>query len=448
MRTTRSLRGIGAVAIATALVAACGGTPEGGPGQVEGSASDAPEGATTVTFWQTQFTDEENEWYEGVVDDFNASQDEIFVEYSLIPGDAWDQRLTAAQAAGNAPDVYTQSYGNIPDGARTGQLMSVTDLISADAWSDLQDNVLEMVTVDGEQYGYPLLVEPSAVLYYRTDLFEEAGIEGPPTTWDELIDYANRLSSDEVFGVRLATAASDLTWSTWGYQQNVAGHWPINDDWSAPANNEDYIPLFDVFRELFSTGALPPSDGLPYADGAPFGDGRYAMMANGSWAGGQLLAQYPEIVENVAVAAMPTFDGGTGQTTATLGGWTLVVDGKTDTPDEAGQFIEWVLGGDIENVLPFFEATAYSKVSPRTSVADAIAADPSVADVNPWNATIQEDIVPFAVAEPTYPYSIQLAMGEAIEAAMQGASNEDVIRDLNSKIQTEIDNQGLAGSGS
>ena len=292
--------------------------------------------------------------------------------------------------------------------------MALTDLIGAEAWDDIQPNVRESVTVDGEEYAYPLLVEPSTVLYYHTDLFEAAGIEGQPTSWDEFIDYANQLSTDEVFGIRLAQTAPDLSWSTWGYQWNVAGHLPISDDWSEPAANADYARMLQAFQDLFASGALPPGDGAGYPDASAFGDGQYAMMANGSWAASQLLADYPDLVPNVAVAAMPSFSGQPGETTAMLGGWTWVVDGKSGVPEEVAGFIEWALGGDTENVVPFFESTVFSKVSPRISVAEAIN------EINPWNATIQEDIVPFAKPEPVYPFNVSLAMGEAIEAAMQG----------------------------
>lgn len=450
-RTRRTMGAMSAIAAAGLVLTACSGTPEGGPGDTgepggENGDSDAPTGAVEVTFWQTQYTDEENEWYEGVVDEFNDAQDDIFINHTIVPGDAWDQRMTAAQAAGNQPDVRTVNYGDISDGARTGQITSLADLIDSAAWDDLEDNVREMVTYDGEEYAYPLLVEPSAVLYYRTDLFEEAGLDGPPTTWDELVDYADQLTDDTTFGLRLAQNAGDMAWSTWGYQWNVAGHLPISDDWSEPQATQDYAPLLQAFQDMFASGAIPPADGGGYPEASPFGEGRYAMMANGSWAASELLADYPDLVDDVAVAAMPSFSGQPGETTATLGGWTLVVDGASDVPEEAAAFIEWALGGDVDVLVPFFESTVFSKVSPRISVAEAIAEHPDVDEINPWNAVIQEDIVPYAQAEPQYPWGVSLAMGEAIEMAMQGTPVDEALEYADSEIQTEIDNSDLAGS--
>ena len=144
---------------------------------------------------------------------------------------------------------------------------------------------------------------------------------------------------------------------------------------------------------------------------------------------------------------MPSFDGQSGQTTATLGGWTLVADGGSERSEEGAAFIEWALGGDPENVIPFFEVSAYSKVSPRISVAEQIADIPDIDEVNPWNVTVQEEVVPFAEAEPTYPFNVSLAMGEAIEEAMQGTPVNEALAGANTKIEREIEASGLCGTG-
>jgi multiple sugar transport system substrate-binding protein len=444
------------------LAAACGsGTPgeeagdnnnADGDNEAEDNSGDTDDGGdvANITFWQQDFQDQENDWYEALVDDFNAAHDDIQVKIEVVPADAWEERLTAAQAAGSAPDVRTMNYGGIRDAASASEIAPVTSLISADAWADVKENVLPLVTIDGEQYGYPLLVEPSAVLYYRTDLFEEAGLDpnSPPQTWDELVDYAEQLTNDEVFGLRLAQNAIDASWSTWGYQYNVGGL-PISDDWSTPQADDRHKPLLQAFKDLADSGALPPPDGIGYPDATPFGDGKFAMMANGSWAASLLINDYPDLVENIAVAPMPSFDGQSGQTTSTLGGWTLVVDGKSDDAQAAATFIEWAIGGEPENVSSFFEITKFSKTPTRTSVDEAVNALPDADTVNPWQATIAADVVPYAQGEPTYPWDVSLAMGEAIEAVMfGGVSVDDALADANDKIQAAIDNHGIAGAGS
>lgn len=461
MRMTTRRRGrlaVGTIAAAMVLTACGSGTPNT-PADEDNDNSesndDANDGSSSegdvaeIKFWHQDFQDQENEWYKSLVDSFNAEHDDIEVTLEVVPADAWDQKMNAAQAAGNAPDVRTLNYGLIFDAVRTSEIKPLSSLISEEAWSDVHDNVLELVTVDGEQYAYPLLVEPSAVLYYRTDLFEEAGLdpEQPPSTWDELIDYANQLTSDEVFGIRLAQNSVDMSWSTWGYQYNLGGL-PISDDWSSPAADDRYEPMLQAWQDLFDSGALPPADETGYADATPFGQGKYAMMANGSWAASLLINDFPELVDDIAVAPMPSFSGDPSAPTATLGGWTLVVDGNSEHEEAAATFIEWALGGDPENVTSFFEVTKYSKSPARKSVDEAVMSNPDAASVNPWASTVAEEIVPNAAGEPYYPWDVSLAMGEALEAAMQGTSPNDALAEANDKIQKVIDDQDLANAGS
>lgn len=463
---TRIRRGgraaVTAIAV-TMLAAACGSgtpnTPAGGDddgGEAnnnenagDDAASEDGGAVTQIRFWQQQFQDEENQWYKQLVDEFNAAHDDIQVKIEVVPADAWEQKMKAAQAAGNAPDVRTMNYGLIANAARTSQIKPLGSLISDEAWNDVHDNVLELVTVDGEHYAYPLLVEPSSVLWYRTDLFEAAGLDPdqPPTTWEELADYANQLTNDEVFGIRLAQNSADMAWSTWGYQYNLGGL-PISDDWTTAQADNRYEPMLQAWQDLFASGALPPADEVGYADATPFGQGKYAMMANGSWAASLLINDYPELVDKVAVAPMPSFSDDPTAPTATLGGWTLVVDGNSEEEEAAASFIEWALGGDPENVTPFFEVTKYSKSPARKSVDEAVMADPDAASVNPWASTIAEEIVPNAAGEPYYPWDISLAMGEALEAAMQGTSPGDALAEANDKIQKVINDQDLASAGS
>lgn len=447
MRTRRNrYLGLAGVALsATLLATACGsGTP--GQSADEGNDNEGGDGPIVVDFWQQKFTDQEDAWYKEKIAEFNASQDEIEIKHQIVPGDAWDQKMKAAQAAGNAPDIYTLNYNKVPPFARLDQIKPLSDLIPAEKWEDLQDNIRDAVTVDGQEFAFPMLVEPSTVLYYRKDLFEAANLDpdAPPTTWAELIDYGQKLTTNGVFGFSIAQVAVELGWSSWGLQQNAAGQWPISDDWShAQATNADYKPLLQFYQDLYSQGIMPQQALAPYPDAAPFGEGKIAMMANGSWAGSQLLNDFPDLVDNVGVAPMPSIDGDPAKPTATLGGWTLVVDGKSDQDQAAADFIAWLLAGDPEILVDYFATTKWSKFSPRTSVDEAIAAHPDSGE-NPWRQIIADEIVPQSPPEPTYDWGVSLAFGEAIEKALRGGDIDAALQEANDKIDKVIADLGLA----
>ena len=335
--------------------------------------------AVNITFWQQKFEDYQQAWFKKEVDTFNSSQSKVHVNYLVVPSDTWTQKLQAAQAAGTQPDVVTTNYGAIAAGVVNGQFTALDDLMPASAFADIKDNVKSFVTVDGKHYAYPMLVEPSTVLYYRTDLVKAAGLDpaSPPKTWDQLVQWATKLTQGNVKGMTIASAAPDLGWSSWGLQFNACGYLPITDDWSkARATDPCYTNLLNFYKTLYQNKLMPQTPKVGYPDASPYGNGEVAMMADGSWAIGQLKNDFPKMIAKTAVAAFPSFDGDGSKTTATLGGWTLTVDAKSKNAQASADFINWLLAGDPAIMASFFKASGYSKFTVRTSVDQALGQRP------------------------------------------------------------------------
>ncbi|WP_166351995.1 ABC transporter substrate-binding protein [Phytoactinopolyspora limicola] len=450
-----------ALAVGAGLVlAACGsgtpGQPAGGNDPTSGGNDPTSDGdvggddaatAVVVEMWQNQFSEADNAWYKSKVDAFNAAQDDVQVKLTVVPGDAWEQKLKAAQAAGNAPDLYTMNYSAVLPKARNGELAPITDLIDADRWADLDERFLDAVTEGAEHYAYPMLYEPSSLLFYRTDLFEQAGLDpdSPPESWAELIDAATALKAAHSGIVAFQTAQTgiELSWSTWGLQINATGHFPISDDWSTSlADDDGYRQLLETYQRLAADGLLAKQPLSPYGDAQPLGEGKLAMMATGSWAISQLLLDYPDIIDDIQVAPLPSLDGDLTKTTGTLGGWSLGVDAKSEHPTEAARAISWLLAEDVDVPLDYFDGTNYTKFSPRVSVTEAIAERDT--SVNPWLDVMTEEVVPYQVLEPTYDWEVSLAFGAAMEKALQGQDIEDALETAHADITKLIADLGLA----
>ncbi|MBA2718304.1 MAG: sugar ABC transporter substrate-binding protein [Chloroflexi bacterium] len=442
--------------VVAVLASACGASTKPSASSDTPATSTAPgsSGAATgpkveVTFWQHQFEDYQQAWFKKEVAAFNAAHPAIEVKYTVVPADAWDAKIKAAQAAGKAPDILTTNYGGIKPGIVNGQFAKLDGLIKPEAFADIADNVKGFVSAkDGGYYAYPMLVEPSTVLYYRKDLFTAAGLDPakPPTTWDELISDARALTKGGVYGMNIAQTAPDLGWSSWGLQYNAAGHLPIADDWSAPkATDPAYKKLLQLYQTLYTQKLMPPEATFPYADVSFYGQGKVAMTAGGSWEIGQLSADFKQTLANTAVAAFPSVDGDATKPTATLGGWTLTVDAKSKVQQQAADFVSWLLAGDPAIMTDFFKTAGYSKYSPRASVAAALAADPD-ASSNPYLAIVSKDVLPFAKAEPAYPFDVSLAFSTAIEKAMKGSDIDAALGEADKAIADVIAKQKLAGT--
>lgn len=430
---------------ATMVLSACG---SGTPGVSKEDDQAGADGKIVIDFWSQQFEEFQTDWEKKWVKEYNDSQDEVQIKLTVIPGDAWEQKMKAAQAAGNAPDVYTISYGNIAPGVADGALTELNGLLPDAAIDDLEDNVKDFVTVKDKQYAYPWNVEPSTVLFYRKDLYEAAGLDpdSPPKDWNELLENSRKLTKDKVFGITTASIADDLLWSSWGLQYNVADKLPMADDWSkAEATNPEYERLAKFYATLYQDGSMPKQPLAPYPDGAPLGTGKVAQQVSGSWVIGQLRNDYPDMLDKIAVAPMPSWDGDPSRPTSTLGGWSLAVDAKSENPQQAADFINYLLAEDEDIMLDYFKATGFSKFSGRTSVTEAIAADPDGKD-DPYRAIIADQVVANGRPEGTYPADLSKHFASAIEKSMKGTDPKQALAEAQEKMDSYISKYELAGT--
>ncbi|MEU8349441.1 extracellular solute-binding protein, partial [Streptomyces sp. NPDC048845] len=113
-------------ALPLAATAACtGGGEDNTPAARGGSGGRRP---VRVTFWSALRGSQE------VVDAFNSTHDRVQVDFQQIPsgGQGGYAKLSNAARAGNAPDVATIEYPQVPGFAIDGVARDITDLVGDD----------------------------------------------------------------------------------------------------------------------------------------------------------------------------------------------------------------------------------------------------------------------------------------------------------------------------
>ncbi|MBN9140778.1 MAG: extracellular solute-binding protein [Micrococcales bacterium] len=165
-------------------------------------------------------------------------------------------------------------------------------------------------------------------------------------------------------------------------------------------------------------------------------------MANGSWGISLLLNSYPDVIDKLGVAAMPTIDGDPSRSSATLGGWTIGVDANSKKQELAASAISWLLAEDTSVPKQYFIDTKFTKLSPRMSVAAELAEDPAKS-VNPFYDVLVES-TKSAILEPTYDWQVSFAMGTALEKAMLGGDIHEAQAEADAAITKVIADLKLA----
>jgi multiple sugar transport system substrate-binding protein len=127
---------------------------------------------------------EEIEPEEQFVEFFNAQQNEIILVPEIVDNEVASDTLKTEIASGDAPDLLG------PVGVRgtnefKGTFLDLTDHLAIYDMSDFSDGAIKgWTTPDDGLIGLSIGVHPSAI-YINKDLFDEAGLDYPPTSYDE-----------------------------------------------------------------------------------------------------------------------------------------------------------------------------------------------------------------------------------------------------------------------
>lgn len=93
--------------------------------QAEAPAASSPR---VVTFWSL-FTGGDGEFFDAIIEAFNASHTDIQLKNDMVKFDDYYTKLTAALAAGNAPDLVVCHQGNMLPYVEAGQLLALDDYL-------------------------------------------------------------------------------------------------------------------------------------------------------------------------------------------------------------------------------------------------------------------------------------------------------------------------------
>lgn len=216
----------------------------------------------TVTFWHA-LGGEHGTILQGLVDEFNASQDQVRVELAYQGGySTLMQKLMAAVAAGDPPTM-AGSYNNwttifIDAGAIVPVERFVRDPevgLSSEELADFFPAFLEANTWDGVLYSLPFN-KSVQILYYNKDLLDQAGVP-VPSTMEELARAAQAVK--EATGVAGFAMRPDVDTFA-AFLRAFGGRWL--DDGGMPAfAGEAGVKALTFIRDLAAGGAAYAFDG-------------------------------------------------------------------------------------------------------------------------------------------------------------------------------------------
>ncbi|GEC04289.1 sugar-binding protein [Streptomyces spinoverrucosus] len=189
-RRTSAAVALGAALALTAT--ACGDDGSGGGGEgAEGS------GTGKIVFWDNNGGVRTDIW-KVIIADFEKANPDIEVEYVGIPSTDVQSKYDTAIQGGGLPDVGGVGAAMLAGIAAQDALEPLEDRLAKSSLNGkLNEDMVESVKVAGGSDDNMFTIPTSAnngTLYYRTDLFEKAGLDAP-TTWDSFYESAEKLTN-------------------------------------------------------------------------------------------------------------------------------------------------------------------------------------------------------------------------------------------------------------
>jgi multiple sugar transport system substrate-binding protein len=328
-----------AALVAALVVAGCGRDDDGA--DAGGGPEPIDDGPATgeITVWAMGTEGEE---LGALADEFMAENPDADVRVTPVPWDAAHQKITGAIASGETPDVSMIGTTWMGEFAQTGALdPTPTDLIDQ---SSFFEGAWQTAVVDGMSYGVPWYVE-TRLIYYRTDLAEEAGIAEPPQTWDELKQFARAMQegAGAEWGIYLQPGGTGSWQSVLPFAWSNGAEVSTGDSFTL--DTPEMTEGLEYYQSFFTEG-LSPTDLL--VDGAleqGFVDGSIGAFVSGPWHVGILADQGGEdFADSYSVARMPQQESAT----SFVGGSDLGVFRDSDNRDGAWKFVAWLSRPEVQ----------------------------------------------------------------------------------------------------
>lgn len=357
----KALLRTGAALVALSLAAAgCGfGDDEGDDGD-----------SSTIELLVPSYSDGTQALWEGIIKDFEADNPDINVDLEVQSWDNINDVVRNKVQSNEAPDILNiDAFAGF---AGDDLLYKADEVVSDDVIDDLQDSFVDNASIDGTQYGLPLIAS-ARTLFVNTDLLEQAGVQEIPTTWDQLLEASKKISDlgggVSGYGMPLGSEEAQAETSIWTF--GAGGSW--GDSSELTIDTPESQEAVSFMKQMIDEGATQDDPGS--TDRTPlinvFVQGKIGFIEALPPTVDQIATENPDL--NFEMAPIPTKDG----SAVTLGvADHLMAFKNDDSKQESIQtFLDYFYSTDVynnfvttEKFLPVTESGAESFENPDLQV--------------------------------------------------------------------------------
>lgn len=318
---------------------------------------DKIEGELVVWGWEMIKTAQDS-----VIEGFNEKYPDVEVKFvNYKTADLFKKLLLGISSGGKGvPDVFCIQSSEVAKLVNTGGLVDISDIasphmddINAFKWAD--------VVKDDQVYAMPWDSGPVA-LYYRTDVFEEAGLPTEPeevasvlNSWDDYYVVA-KVIKEKTGKPMFALSTEQPTGRTFEKFMWQQGQVYFNDAGEVDLVTDNAVRTLEFMKKMVKEDLTENTVEWtqPWYDG--MANGNVATVIGAVWQAGNLSGWIaPDASGLWRVVPLPVWDEG-GCRTANDGGSNFAIPKGAKNEKAAKAYIEYMLA-DSTNQLKMYEAT-------------------------------------------------------------------------------------------
>jgi multiple sugar transport system substrate-binding protein len=291
-----------------------------------------PKSQQPLRFWAMG---REGEVVADLLRDFNSEHPHIQLQIEQLPWLSAHEKLLTAFAGDATPDIAQLGNTWVPELGTLDALFPLNDWVAAHNELDPPDwfpGIWRTNVVDGQLLGIPWYVD-TRLLFYRRDLFDQAGITRPPIDWQQWTTALDALQSKAgIKHPQLLPLNEFEPLLALALQQPD----PLLRDSDRYGNfrSAGFRHAADFFLNFYNRRYAPPVTNTQIANlWQEFGRGTFAAYISGPWNIGELDRRLgPERRKDWTTAPLP---GPEGPGASTAGGASLVVFRRSRRRDDA-----------------------------------------------------------------------------------------------------------------
>lgn len=349
------------------------------------SSGDDTQGAVKLQMVESLTNPARTELIRGLLQDFEKEHPNIKVELISPPTEQADQKIQQMLQSGSGVDVLEVRDLTVGPFSNNGWLYDMApDLKTWDGLDKLTNQAQKFtINADGKSYFIPYGFYGLS-LFYRTDLVKQAGFEGAPKSWEDLVEQAAKIQNpaQNRYGYAFRggpNSAGQLMSILEAYNADnldVANAYKVKSGKTIFTTPESQTAL-DKYVELYKTGSPESSVSWGYAE-------MVQGFTNGSTA---FLLQDPEVIATVkessltedqwGVAPNPVGPTGKAAWPMATAGWGVTQFSKHKA--EAVELVKWLAGDP---------STTFAKENSLVPILQAAGED-EFFKTGPWAAYVE-----------------------------------------------------------